>query len=118
MAKKEEKKYVRIQSSISIVVTPGLQYDNLTRKDSDIPDRMKVAAYWPKLRVLIRKGVHTYLSEIVNWNAVKELQKQKLITIGEFIDTYEGEHQDEVKELEDTLVEVKSKMSLSEIAGE
>lgn len=119
MAKKEEKKYVRISATQSIVVTPGLQFEDLTRRDSDIADRMKIAAYWPKLRVLIKKGSYTYLADIANWNTVKELAKQRILTIGEFCDDCDDELKDNMKELEDTLVEVKQRYSsLSDIAGE
>lgn len=76
------KKFVTIQSNITIVVTPGLQHQNFTKLDSDIPDRMKISAIWPKATVLIKAGQHTYPSEIKNWKTVKALERDGLLTIG------------------------------------
>ena len=82
-----KKNYVKIQSTIDIMVNPGLTYKNLTKKDSDIQNRLKVNSTWPKSCVLIQKGQHIYPAEIVKWNSVKALEKNKVLTIGEYIET-------------------------------
>lgn len=79
-------KYVRIQSSINITVTSGLQGIDLTRQDSDIPNRLNLAPSWPKTRVDIEAGSHWYPAEIAEWSTVKALQNDNIITVGEFSD--------------------------------
>lgn len=86
MAIKSEKKYVRIQSTMNIAVTAGLQVQDLTDKSAPIADRLKVQAAWPKLTVLIEKGQHVYPIEIVEWETVKALENAGVLTIGEFLD--------------------------------
>ena len=81
-----KKAYVKIQSNITINVTPGLNHKDLTNKDSDIANRMKVKSTWPKAAVLIKQGQHWYPSDIVNWPTVKALEKDKVLTIGEYSD--------------------------------
>lgn len=80
------KDYVYIQSNTSIVVTAGLQNDNVTNPDAHIPDRLKVNPIWPKLRIMIKAGRHIYPSLIVEWNTVKSLVNDGIITIGEEVD--------------------------------
>lgn len=87
----EKGKYVRIQSSINIKVTAGLQHADYTQPDAHIPDRLKVGSLWPKLTCMITEGVGVYPSEILEWNTVKSLEKEKLITIGETFDDTEDE---------------------------
>ena len=97
------KDYVQIQSDITIMVTCGLQYQNVTNPDAHVPDRLKINAEWPKMSVLIQKGQHVYPSEISTWNTVKALEKDKVLTIGRFLD---------VSEIEDESVKtVKSDLS-------
>lgn len=86
MATKSEKKYVRIQSTMNIAVTAGLQVQDLTDENAHIADRLKVQAVWPKLTVLIEKGQHVYPIEIVEWETVKALENAGVLTIGEFLD--------------------------------
>lgn len=80
------KAYVRIQSKVNIGVTCGLQYKNVTNPDAHIPDRLKINPSWSKLTIDILEGSHYYPSEIVEWNTVKRLQQDKILTIGEFTD--------------------------------
>ena len=80
------KKYVKIQSSININVTSGLYNLDVTNPDAHIPDRLKVKPVWPKITCMIYQGVGWYPSEIVKWNTVKNLVKDKVITIGEYSD--------------------------------
>ena len=79
-------KVVRIQSNITIAVTPGLNFKDVTNPDAHIPDRLKVSAQWPKCTVLIKQGVANYPAEIVDWPTVKALAKDNIITIGETLD--------------------------------
>lgn len=80
------KKYVQIQSSITIVVHPGLGYKDYTKKDSDIPDRLKIAPTWPKEKIMIKKGQHLYESKIAEWPSVKALAHDGVLTIGQEFD--------------------------------
>jgi len=81
------KDYVYIQSTISIVVTAGLQNDNVTNPDAHIPDRLKVNPNWPKLRIMLKAGRHIYPKLIVEWPTVKALVKDGILTIGEEVDS-------------------------------
>lgn len=116
----EQKPYVRIQSNITICVTCGLDNQDVTNKDAHIPDRLKVNPLWPKATVLIRAGVGIYPSEITEWATVKALAKDKVLTIGEFLDNAENNEQVLAKEeLKQGLAEIKginSKKSLADIA--
>lgn len=87
----KQKPYVRIQSTKTINVTCGLQNMDVTNKDAHIPDRLKVSALWPKCAVKIEVGAHYYPSEIVEWPTVKALERDKIITIGELVDTIADE---------------------------
>lgn len=81
------KDFVYIQSNIDIMVTSGLQGEDVTNKDAHVPDRLKVNPLWPRLKCLIRRGQHLYPSEITTWNTVKRLQEDKVLTIGAFVDS-------------------------------
>lgn len=94
--------YVRIQSSTTIMVTAGLQADNVTNKDAHVPDRLKVNPLWPRMTVLIHAGAHWYPSEIAEWPSVKALSNDKVLTIGEFSNT-PSENAEEVKSKKEDL---------------
>ena len=85
------KEYVRIQSTTTIIVTKGLEHEDVTNIDAHVPDRLKVNPTWPLTSVLIKEGTNMYPSEIVEWNSVKALERAKIITIG----SYEAETTDE-----------------------
>lgn len=78
--------FIRIQSKIDINVTPGLQYDDHTNYDSDLPNRLKVSPSWPKAIVHIKVGVDIYPAEIREWETVKALEKSGVITVGDAIE--------------------------------
>ena len=103
------KKYVRIHSNTNIRVTPGLQYEDVTKRDSDLQDRLKVNPLWPTAIVYIYKGSYLYPSEIAEWETVKALAKDKILTIGEFTDTEEGDVEAKKENLELNLKKIKSK---------
>lgn len=120
------KKYVKIQSSVTINVTPGLQYEDNTDVKEPIRDKLKVNASWPKATVLIKQGQFWYPSEISEWNTVKSLQKDKILTIGEFTDDVDEEDVKLAKEnLANELKEMESKkkakitnVDLNKLTGE
>ena len=106
----------------------------MTNPDAHVPDRLKVSPNWPKGVYIINEGVGIYPSEIVQWPTVKALEKDKILTIGEYLDTT-GEDE-EVKTKRDKLLldlneigllkkekkekseTVEVKTSLADLAGE
>lgn len=99
----EIKKYVKIQSDRDITVTSGLDYKDITNKDAHVPDRLKVAAMWPKKSVIIRKGQHWYPEKIIKFRTVKDLSKLGVITIGEKSETIPEEEKAYCLEIEKRL---------------
>ncbi len=121
-----KEKFIQIQSSINIGVTPGLNALDISEKDAHVPDRLKVQALWPKLTVNIKSGQGVYPEVIKNWNSVKKLAEKGIITIGQVVDeTIVSEDDKQVaKDLSVNLEEVKSQLKtikqnkLSAIADE
>ena len=114
--------YVRIQSSVTITVFPSLINQDVTNPDAHVPDRLKVNPMWPRLGVEIKQGMGWYPSEIAEWDAVKCLANDKLLTIGEFSDTCDDEKVAKVKaELTKEVQNVEKRtgktVSLDEIAN-
>lgn len=104
------KDYVYIQSNTSIVVTAGLQNEDVTNPDAHIPDRLKVNPVWPKLRIMIKAGRHIYPSLVTQWSTVKALVKDGVITIGEEADNpNDVKMEDKAKDLKDELAKVSKK---------
>lgn len=102
------KPYIRIQSNITINVTAGLHNNDVTNPDAHIADRLKVNPLWPKMTCLIKQGAGVYPSEIIEWPAVKALQKDKVLTIGEYLDTPEEQATETKKtQLQSALNEIK-----------
>ena len=101
------KPYIRIQSSIDICVTAGLQNQDVTNPDAHVPDRLKVNPLWPKMTVLIRKGVGVYPSDIAEWPTVKALAKDKVLTLGEYLDDVQDEN---VKSAKENLIAAKKEL--------
>ena len=89
------KKFIRIQSSINIRVTGGLQSINATNFKSPNADRLNVKPAWTGLMCLIKEGVHYYPSEIKNWSTVKSLAESGKITIGKESDTIADKAEEE-----------------------
>ena len=110
---KEENKmkdYVYIQSNTSIVVTAGLQNENVTNPDAHIPDRLKVNPVWPKLRIMIKAGRHIYPKLVTEWATVKALVKDGILTIGEETDDPNDiKMEEKAKDLKDELAKVNKK---------
>lgn len=75
---------VRIQSSMTITVTSGLQCKDLSDdSQQNIPNRLKVAPEWPKYSIQIMQGVGEYPAEIAKWNTVKALVDAGVMTISQ-----------------------------------
>lgn len=107
------KDFVRIQSSINIRVTMGLNNQDVTNPDAHVPDRLKINPLWPKLAILIKAGSHWYPSEIVNWATVKALATEGTITIGEYSDTATEDVVKEKGELKEKIKEVAVKTGVT-----
>ena len=89
-------KTVRIQSSMTITVTSGLQCRDLSDdSQQNIPNRLKVAPEWPKYSIQIMQGVGDYPAEIAKWNTVKSLVEAGVMTISE--STNEAKEEDTAK---------------------
>lgn len=87
---------VRIQSSMTITVTSGLQCKDLSDdSQQNIPNRLKVAPEWPKYSIQIMQGVGEYPAEIAKWNTVKALVEAGVMTISE--STNEAKEEDTAK---------------------
>lgn len=115
--------FVRIQSTKTIMVTCGLDFQDFTNPDAHIPDRLKVSPSWPKATVLIREGVGNYPTQILEWETVKALIKDNILTVGEKVEKVSDETMAEAQELEMNLEEIKPKKKsrkkkLEEIAEE
>lgn len=85
-------KVIRIQSSMTITVTSGLQHKDVTNKDAHIQDRLKVSSEWPKYSIQILEGVGEYPAEIADWPTVKALVESGVMTISQ---VKEGKAKDE-----------------------
>lgn len=96
-------KIVRIQSTMTITVTPGLQHKDVTNPDAHVPDRLKVSPLWPKAMVMIKQGVGYYPAEIIEWPVVKLLEKDSILTIGTITESEEAEHVEAETKLENEL---------------
>ena len=117
------KDYVYIQSTTSIVVSAGLQAEDVTNPDAHVGDRLRVNPYWPKMTILIKQGRHTYPSFIKNWESVKDLVKDNILTIGEEVDDIEDDEMKKVaKEVKDEIESFNKKkvkdISLDKLAKE
>lgn len=110
-------KYVRIQSTMNITVTPGLQYQDVTNPQAQVPDRLKINALWAKATVDIKQGVHWYPAEIKKWNTVQQLVKEKVLTFGEEADKPDDEPAvEKIKEdLDRNLDEIKKKQVIKKL---
>lgn len=80
------KPYVQIQSNVTVVVPRDLAFKDLTNHKSDVPNRMKIGATWPKVKITLLKGAHYYPAEVAEWNIIKNMVKDRLVTIGAYSD--------------------------------
>lgn len=132
----EKKEFVIIQSKMNISVTPGLQAMDVTNVDAHVPDRLKINSLWAKAVVDIKQGVGRYPAYITEWNTVKALVKDEVLTIGDYTnDVNEEEKKVKTKldaEMDEVLgnsnIQIKEKinkiskktkdLNLDELAGE
>ena len=91
----ETTKFVRIQSTISILVTPGLQASDYTDEKKAVANKLVIKPRWQEGSIQIKQGTHYYPAEIVKWNTVKQLAKQNIITIGETVSQVPTEQEKE-----------------------
>ena len=117
------KDYVYIQSTTSIVVSAGLQAEDVTNPDAHVGDRLRVNPYWPKMTILIKQGRHVYPSFIKNWESVKDLVKDNILTIGEEVDDIQDDEMKKAaKEVKDEIESFNKKkvkdISLDKLAKE
>lgn len=100
-------KLIKIQSSIAITVTENLEYIDYTKKDSDIPNRLKVSPTWFKKVVDINQGVGYYPEEVKDWSSVKALVEANIFTLGEIVDENKASEDSlNVRKIEHTNFEV------------
>lgn len=85
------KKYVRLQSTKNITVTPGLLNIEMTNPNAHVPDRLRVASVWTQFCVKIHTGVGYYPAQIKEWGSVKSLVEDGVFTIGEETDDCQGD---------------------------
>lgn len=108
---KKMKKYVKIQSSKNIQVTGGLSFLDMTDPKQAVPNKLKVQPLWSKEKIKLKVGSAWYPSYITEWATVKSLNKDGVITIGEFVDilpdNVPAEEKDEVIQHEQKLKEAK-----------
>ncbi len=78
--------YLKIQSQIHVNVTSGLKHLNLTDATANVGDKLKVQALWAKELVRIIPGTSWYPAEVKEWNTVKALTKDGILTLGEEVD--------------------------------
>lgn len=111
---KKMKKYVKIQSSKNIQVTGGLSFLDMTDPKQAVPNKLKVQPLWSKEKIKLKVGSAWYPSYITEWATVKSLNKDGVITIGEFVDNLPdnvpAEEKDEVIQHEQKLKEAKMEM--------
>lgn len=80
------KKFIRITSTKTIRVTPGLQNVNVSNAHANISERLRVNSYWQGSTVMIKVGTGFYPAIIATWNSVKSLVESGILTLGEQTD--------------------------------
>lgn len=110
------KEYVYIQSTKSIRVTAGLQYENYTNPKELTPDRLKVGSVWNKMAILIKAGKHVYPSLICDWPTVKALSEQGVFTIGAYVDN--PDDPEIVEKAKDIKAEIEKQKKVKDISLE
>lgn len=93
------KKFVRITSTKTIRVTPGIDFVDNTNVDAHVADRLRVSSTWAKAAILIKAGTALYPAMIKKWNTVKALVDDNVLTIGEEVDVASPEAEAEYNRL-------------------
>lgn len=107
----KHKDYVQIASTKTIMVTCGLQSENVTNEDAHIPDRLRVLEKWSKFSVLIKAGNGVYPQAIVNWATVQALVKDGILTIGQEVDNADAK----AVETKERIDELKKEAKVEEV---
>lgn len=106
----KDKRFIRIQSTRTICVAPGLQCIGVTNKDAHVENRFKINSMWQNSRVKIMNGAGYYPNCIKDWDAVKSLEKLGILSIGEETDTIADDSMRTVAEaIEKKLLQADSK---------
>lgn len=88
----QHKDYVELHSDVTVRVEPSPDvYENLTKVDSDIKDRMKIAEGHSKYGILIKAGQHRYPASILEWPVVKAMIEAKKFVVKEETDDSNGD---------------------------
>lgn len=82
-----EKNMIKIQSSMNVRVTAGLQYQDFTPNVDGLPNRLRVQPEWVQSAVMIEEGVGYYPAEIAEWETTKSLVENGIISIMSATDT-------------------------------
>lgn len=85
------KKFIRLQSTRNITVTPGLLNIEMTNPNAHVADRLRVASVWTQFCVKIHTGVGYYPAQIKDWGSVKALVEDGVFTLGEETDDCQGD---------------------------
>lgn len=109
-------KVVRIQSSMTITVTSGLQCKDVTNKNAHVADRLKISPEWPKYSIQILEGVAEYPAEIAEWDTVKALVDAGIMTVTNVIEG--NAKQEDIEKAQALKVKESKKKSLDEMIGE
>ena len=89
---------IRIQSTMNITVTAGLQHQDVSSPDAHVADRLKVIPEWFKGMCKIHEGVGNYPAFIAEWPTVKSLVKNGILTIsGDAMKVTEEEKEEAAK---------------------
>lgn len=99
------KKFVRIQSTMPIVVTGGLQNINATNEESNSPERLNIRQMWSSIKVQLANGIGYYPSVVKEWNTVKALSAKGILTVGEEVDEVPEQFAEKANEIYDKLSE-------------
>ena len=82
----QKQMFLEIQSALNVNVTMGLDNLNMTDVNANIGDKLKIQALWPKTIVSIKMGRSFYPIEIKEWNTVKVLVKNGMLTLGQIVE--------------------------------
>lgn len=104
------KKFIKINSMIDVEVYPDLGAIDATNPNAPMADRLSVKPDWV-YPVLIRKGIHSYPSEVAGWKSVKRLAEKNLLSISEGLDEPSEEDKQMCEEMSVKMKRVASRQS-------
>lgn len=101
-------KFILIQSNQTVRVTRGLDVIDNTNYNSDIPNRANFRPNWTKSTVIIKAGQFAYPIEITEWQSVKALEKDGVLTIGKELEDGDAKIDENAKKADERLQEGKA----------